>query len=120
MQYNDSLTRMVLTKHDRTIFQNGTFHVFSPASKSVGRWKAIVGKHNIEKTDSQEQKLSVQKIFIHPSYDSDTVANDLAILVLESKIIYSDYIKPVCLPTGENYHIGQHCITAGWGDTQSM
>jgi hypothetical protein len=51
MQYNDSLTRMVLTKHDRTIFQNGNFHVFSPASKSVGRWKAIVGKHNIGKTE---------------------------------------------------------------------
>ena len=111
---------MALVRHDITFFLKCIFDPLSPASKAVGRWKAIVGKHNIGKTDSQEQKLSIQKILIHPSYDSDTVANDLAILVLESKIIYSDYIKPVCLPTGENYHIGQHCITAGWGDTQGM
>ncbi|XP_071133302.1 serine protease hepsin-like [Mytilus edulis] len=88
-------------------------------SLSVGRWKVIAGKHNVDKTDPHQREFSVQKIIMHSAYDSQTVANDLAILVLQDRIIYDDYIKPACLPDGQNYYIGQLCITAGWGDTQA-
>ena len=95
-----------------------TRFISSPASLAVGRWKVIAGKHHIDKTDPQQVEYSVKQIIKHESYDSDTVANDLAILVLQDRIIFNEFIKPVCLPTGQNYYIGQHCITGGWGDTQ--
>lgn len=90
----------------------------SRVSLSVGRWKVIAGKHNVDKTDPHQREFSVQKIIMHSAYDSQTVANDLAILVLQDRIIYDDYIRPACLPDGHNYYIGQVCLTAGWGDTQ--
>lgn len=92
--------------------------IFSPESMSVGRWKVIAGKHHVNKKDPQQIIFSVHKIIKHPGYNTDTVANDVALVVLADKIVFSEFMKPVCLPSGENYHVGQYCITAGWGDTQ--
>ena len=48
--------------------------------------------------------------------------HDIALLRLQHEVAYSDFVKPICLPTtvGELYHsfIGEKSIVAGWGLTE--
>ncbi|XP_063908412.1 venom protease-like [Zophobas morio] len=48
--------------------------------------------------------------------------HDIALLRLQHEVTYSDFVKPICLPTtvGELYHsfIGEKSIVAGWGLTE--
>lgn len=40
----------------------------------------------------------VKKFFIHPDYERKTLFNDIAMLVVENRIEFDDYVQPVCLP----------------------
>ena len=53
----------------------------------------------------------------HPSYDSSTVDNDVALLRLPLAVEYSPLVAPVCLPQqGEALPPeGELCTIIGWG-----
>ncbi|CAB3225811.1 unnamed protein product [Arctia plantaginis] len=58
-------------------------------------------------------QLQVIEQIVHPDYDGR--ANDIAVLRLEAEAPYTDFIRPVCLPSGEL----QPKITfaaSGWGE----
>jgi trypsin len=40
----------------------------------------------------------IQKIYVHPDYDSRTLENDIAMIALVEKIRVGSRINPVCLP----------------------
>ncbi|XP_067670923.1 chymotrypsin-like protease CTRL-1 [Haliotis asinina] len=94
-------------------------HCFDEAiSKNVARWQAVGGKHNADRYDVTQRTYHLKKLVIHEHYDSHTVLNDIALLLLHETIDYTDYIRPVCLPSSsERLYVGQHCYLAGWGDT---
>ncbi|XP_064292878.1 phenoloxidase-activating enzyme 1-like [Plodia interpunctella] len=47
-------------------------------------------------------RMVIQKIFVHPGFRKNRKlsGNDLAILMLEAEAPYTDFIRPVCLPSG--------------------
>ncbi|KAK3090068.1 hypothetical protein FSP39_008932 [Pinctada imbricata] len=97
-------------------------HCFEhPASLDTKRWVVYAGKHHVHITDPMETKHYVSRIIIHEAYNKDTVANDIALLILQNRILYNRYVSPICLPfmnlfTHLGYAIG---ISAGWGDTRN-
>ncbi|XP_063866252.1 coagulation factor XI-like [Scylla paramamosain] len=54
---------------------------------------------------------------IHPDYSSDTIHNDLALVILDSPVTFTDFIRPACLPTADRNLEGATLTATGWGLT---
>ncbi|XP_076276162.1 uncharacterized protein LOC143207041 [Lasioglossum baleicum] len=61
-----------------------------------------------------EQVLRLDYISLHPEYIDNGFINDIAMLRLEKPVIFSDYVRPICLPDAEPKS-GTMCTVTGWG-----
>ncbi|XP_066579276.1 serine protease 53 [Amia ocellicauda] len=92
-------------------------HCFQ-GSVVVSPWKVYLGRLKLRISDTNEQSRGVQKIIIHPNYDSYTNDNDLALLRLSSPVSFTNYITPICLPSkNSTFYNSTDCWVTGWGDT---
>ncbi|XP_013391560.1 atrial natriuretic peptide-converting enzyme [Lingula anatina] len=58
----------------------------------------------------------VQEIVRQPNYKKNLLQDDIALLRLASPLRYTDYVRPVCLPSrGLGIANETRCISAGWG-----
>lgn len=58
-----------------------------------------MGGHNISRDYSEIKKI--RKIITHEDFDIFTFDNDIALLELETPMLYSARVSPACLPSGE-------------------
>ncbi|KAL1124428.1 hypothetical protein AAG570_001056 [Ranatra chinensis] len=65
------------------------------------------------------QQINVIFIDMHPGYQGNEPNFDIAVLVLEKKIEYNQFVGPVCLPNRQLNLVGDHVKVIGWGRTQS-
>jgi secreted trypsin-like serine protease len=71
------------------------------------------------------QDIAIEQKFPHPQYYPQTANqhNDIALLRLASKVRYTDYIKPICLPRTDALkrkdYVGIPLTVAGWGKTET-
>lgn len=74
------------------------------------------GMHNQLSTreTNTRQIRTVQRIDIHPEYDSLLVTNDIALLRVSIPFKFTKYVQPTCLPGGEPQPNDQVTII-GWG-----
>ncbi|GFU23909.1 prostasin, partial [Nephila pilipes] len=83
-------------------------------------WVARLGllRRGTELTAPSEQVRRVIQIFLHPEYEDKGFINDIALLRMDRPVLFSDYLRPVCLPTVQEdaglWH-GRHCSVVGWG-----
>lgn len=64
--------------------------------------------------------MGVEERIPHPSYSERTRKNDIGLVRMDGEVIYTDYIKPICLPSTVNPQLGQAneiLASAGWGRT---
>ena len=52
----------------------------------------------MNETESKDYK--VEEIKIHQDYDAATQHHDIALLKLSTRVTYSTFIGPICLPSG--------------------
>ncbi|ROT72252.1 CUB-serine protease [Penaeus vannamei] len=74
----------------------------------------------VSSNEANSQWMEIAEIVNHPSYDSNTLDNDIALIRLKTEIQFpsDNKIAPVCLPTaGEMYDSVDATIT-GWGAQQ--
>lgn len=68
--------------------------------------------------------VPVSGLFPHPEYDPTSVEqyHDIALLRLGQKVKYTDFIKPICLPTDDAFKTRDYSkdrfSVAGWGKTE--
>uniref|UniRef100_A0A1B6EQ65 Peptidase S1 domain-containing protein n=1 Tax=Cuerna arida TaxID=1464854 RepID=A0A1B6EQ65_9HEMI len=66
-------------------------------------------------------EIDIEEIVMHYKYDqgSFTLKNDICLLRLSEDIEFSDYVKPICLPTSkdlmERSFVGSTLTVVGWG-----
>ncbi|KAJ8708808.1 hypothetical protein PYW08_010190 [Mythimna loreyi] len=60
-------------------------------------------------------RINVADIIVHPEYDRLNKLHDIAILRLEEDAPYTDFIRPICLPTGD-LKLDTEFYAAGWGE----
>ena len=53
----------------------------------------------------------------HPSYNSNTLKNDIALLKLQTPVTYSSRIQLIPLPNGQTVQTGTAAVVTGWGKT---
>ncbi|XP_066942638.1 trypsin-like [Macrobrachium rosenbergii] len=83
----------------------------------------VLGEHNwgTAADTSYTSRRTVVTSIIHPSYDTKTQNNDVALLQLSTPITFTNdnKIAPVCLPTKQNAYENVEAIVTGWGTTSS-
>ena len=62
----------------------------------------------------------MKKIILHEDYDRKSFDNDIALLLLDEPIKYSESAKPICIQedTWTDMSIDQ-CVVTGWGRTKN-
>ena len=65
-------------------------------------------------TDSSAQVAYVESITLHPSYNHQTVNNDIAILKLKTALTFNSKVQPACLPAATLTPSGI-AVASGWG-----
>jgi hypothetical protein len=86
-------------------------------------WQVVLGKRFRNGVYDSEHRSGVSSIVVHPSYDSDTIDNDIAVLVLSSPPDLSDEstkrsINSICLDSDAEPSETSVCYIAGFGDTR--
>ncbi|KAG8196781.1 hypothetical protein JTE90_014513 [Oedothorax gibbosus] len=91
-------------------------HVFTPEDLRSASFVVMLGTHTIRETGAEHTVTSVIR---HPGYDRRFYYNDIALLKLARPVAFSNYVMPVCLPTGpmtDSDLIGKRVTVMGWGD----
>lgn len=47
---------------------------------------------------SESEDFGIEEVIVHPFYDSWTYINDIALIRLNTTVLFSDFIRPICLP----------------------
>ncbi|XP_054249059.1 enteropeptidase [Indicator indicator] len=81
------------------------------------QWKALLGLYDqSDVTHPPTVVQNIDRIVINPHYMKHTKDSDIALMHLESKVQYTDYIQPICLPKKNQLFLpGMNCSIAGWG-----
>ncbi|PSN47525.1 hypothetical protein C0J52_02241 [Blattella germanica] len=86
---------------------------------NVQRFSAVLGATNLfNREETWRMVRNIINIVRHPEYIA--ASNDIALLRLSQPVVYTRFIRPVCLPrnAAEQYD-GQTGIIAGWGLTSN-
>lgn len=84
-----------------------------------GIWEAYLGLHMQRNTGSTVVLKNLKRIICHPNYNEYTYDNDIALMELESPVVFSDYIRPICLPASQHdFPVGDTVWITGWGATR--
>ncbi len=91
--------------------------VFSVSESSL---RVYLGRRTPQGVNTHEISRNVRTIIVHPSYDSNTNNNDIALLWLSSTVTFNNYIRPVCLAAQSSVFISDTSSwITGWGDVQA-
>ena len=66
------------------------------------------------------QSYKVKEVRVHPNFRAHGFYNDVAIFMLDGKAKYTDYVRPVCLPSTEDDEfslVGEIPTVTGFGAT---
>ncbi|RVE69986.1 hypothetical protein OJAV_G00083080 [Oryzias javanicus] len=90
-----------------------------PSGGLVGA-RVFLGLQSLQGSNPNSAARIVTKSIVHPSYNSETVDNDIALLELSSSVTFTDYISPVCLASpGSTFYSGVNTWVTGWGDIRN-
>ncbi|XP_055308154.1 venom protease-like [Sitodiplosis mosellana] len=84
---------------------------------------ARFGEHDINSDqDGPVQDININRKNRHPNFNKRLGTNDIAILHLEHDVIFSNRVRPICIPTDEpmlsRSFVGETVSVAGWGRLQ--
>ncbi|XP_023343911.1 transmembrane protease serine 6 [Eurytemora carolleeae] len=78
----------------------------------------ILNKYNTDDT-AEGTIRSISKVVLHPSFNSDTLANDIAVITLQTTVPISSSILPACLPLfNQSPAVGSVATVSGFGVIQ--
>jgi len=84
---------------------------------ALSTYYVFVGMHDINQPVYGEQRINVDRVFLHEQYNTQTNENDVAIIRLAKPITISDKINIICLPGPEANGVNETVWVAGWGTT---
>nr|P35046.1 RecName: Full=Trypsin, alkaline B; Flags: Precursor [Manduca sexta]AAA29340.1 trypsin [Manduca sexta] len=88
-----------------------------PHGDAVNRWRVRSGSTF---ANSGGAVHNLNRVRIHPNYNSRTLDNDIAIMRTSSNIAFNNAAQPARI-AGANYNVGDNQVVwaAGWGDIRS-
>ncbi|ESO81985.1 hypothetical protein LOTGIDRAFT_135463, partial [Lottia gigantea] len=90
----------------------------SKLSQDPTRWTVTAGGIKQNTFEYSKRMYQIESIMMYKDYDEFSVENDIALVMLKSEIKFSNYIRPICLPSeNDTLEVGTPCYLAGYGDT---
>lgn len=96
-----------------------------PTVRKADEASFYIGKHNLESLNGEKHYIisGVSQFILHPDWNfrDDRYDADIAIAVLYRTIIFTKFVKPICLwSQSSNYDdlVGKYGRVAGWGKTE--
>ncbi|XP_049825222.1 brachyurin-like [Aethina tumida] len=78
----------------------------------------ILGAHNIQQTESTQQRINSGKIITHSGYSASTISNDIALIKLSTPATLNSAVQTVPLAkSGSGTWANQASVLSGWGRT---
>ncbi|XP_065661733.1 chymotrypsinogen B isoform X2 [Hydra vulgaris] len=74
----------------------------------------VVGATNFLQLEPSRNVYRIAKAIRHPVFSMSHLKNDIALLKLQKPLLFSNYIRPVCLPSLPP-HTKSKCFVTGWG-----
>ncbi|XP_038074677.1 LOW QUALITY PROTEIN: transmembrane protease serine 3-like [Patiria miniata] len=95
-------------------------HCFLKTMNDANSWKVHLGKHTIDlHLGSGEQEANIKHIIKHKEFNSKTMQNDLAVLVLDRSLsLDGKQVNVACLDEDLDMRDKTHCFVTGWGLTE--
>ncbi|CAH8858103.1 unnamed protein product [Trichobilharzia szidati] len=94
-------------------------HIYPHLSTNPSSWIIRIGEHDMLNETVEHYDMEVEKIYVHPEYDSEATgsAHDIALIQLKDSVILSKYVNIACLPSRNDNadEPGKECISVGWG-----
>ncbi|GAB1289716.1 Atrial natriuretic peptide-converting enzyme [Apodemus speciosus] len=79
-------------------------------------WKVVFGINNLDHPSGFMQTRFVKNILLHPRYSRAVVDYDISVVELSEDINETSYVRPVCLPSPEEFlEPDTYCYITGWG-----
>lgn len=80
-------------------------------------YRVVLGDHDMTDQDGHEQRHLVAKLIVHAGFRP--WQDDIALVKLQTKITFSDKVRPICLADDStDLSPGRQCWAAGWGKTR--
>ncbi|XP_063230455.1 brachyurin-like [Bacillus rossius redtenbacheri] len=82
--------------------------------------EVVLGAHDLRRTESSQVNVSGGEVHVHPGWNRTTLLNDVALVKLSRRIAYTDYVRPVRLPSRAQLSrtfAGDQATVSGWGLT---
>jgi hypothetical protein len=84
---------------------------------------AYLGRYDLTTSvyEPNSKQENIQKIVIHPKWNNKDVRYDadIAMLILQNLVTYSDVIQPVCLPPPDLNAFVLNGRVVGWGQSET-
>ncbi|XP_050717480.1 trypsin-1-like isoform X3 [Eriocheir sinensis] len=77
--------------------------------------RVVTGGLDLEASEASEQVADINFIIEHPFYNQITFENDVALLRLETPLIWTEYVDQISLPQPQQNFTGEICRVSGWG-----
>ncbi|XP_042883710.1 trypsin-1-like [Penaeus japonicus] len=87
-----------------------------PWITNTSQLQVVAGENDLSVVEGHEQTLLVESIFIHPQFNEFYYYNDIAILKVQGKFVFNEYVQPVQMPSGKE--AAGTCVVSGWGATE--
>ena len=83
--------------------------------QTASKLGVVVGSHNRNSEDPEQESFALTRIKLHEDYDSNTISNDICLLFLDGEADFSsDVIGAIALPESmEEYEAGTECVVSG-------
>jgi len=93
-------------------------HCFAETGIKAAEVLAYLADHDLT-TASELPSIgrTISKITFNPGYSSKTQDFDVSVLKLASPVTFSEYIRPVCMPSSSFNPVGKMATVTGWGRT---
>ena len=73
----------------------------------------------LQAVDPKRQIFQVSGYTLHENYDPSKKDYDIAVLQLQGRVTFNNFVSPVCL--GRDHEAdGSQCVVSGWGETRGM
>uniref|UniRef100_A0A803TZ10 Peptidase S1 domain-containing protein n=1 Tax=Anolis carolinensis TaxID=28377 RepID=A0A803TZ10_ANOCA len=79
-------------------------------------WRVVLGLHDLYNHNTYTVKSLVRAILVHFNFKNESYDNDIALMKLQTSVIFSDRIQPICISSSPRLiTLETPCFISGWG-----